>query len=265
MLLKIIKSFFKFFNIGILKYSKLIEMEGEIINLNKILIKNNFLKVFKKNKLINKILLYINNKKTKSDLFQDIYVLIKNKFKKNGYFIEFGACDGILASNTYLLEKVFKWKGILCEPGKIWHQDLQTNRKCDIDYSCIYKNSNKLIDFRQTSTPNLSTINKYSFTDKLSIYRKSGASIYKVRTISLNDLLKKFKAPKIIDYISIDTEGSEYEILKNFNFNKYHVKVITCEHAFTSNRKKIFKLLTSKGYKREYPDLSKYDDWYFKK
>ena len=72
----------------------------------------------------------------------------------------------------------------------------------------------------------------------------------------------KYSAPKIIDYLSIDTEGSEYEILKKFNFDKYIFSVITCEHNFTENRKKIFNLLTSKGYKRIFKDISRFDDWY---
>lgn len=266
MLLNFIKSFLKLFNIGILKYSKLIEIENEIARLNKSDVKKNFLKVFKKNKYYNKILSCVNNKSSKSDLLQDIYVLIKSKFKKNGYFVEFGACDGILASNTYLLEKCFKWKGIVAEPCKIWHKKLQSNRKCHIDHSCLYKVSDEKINFRQTTaTPSLSTINNFSFVDEHALSRKNSAKIYKVKTISLNDLLKKYQAPKKIDFISIDTEGSEYEILKNFDFNKYDVKIITCEHNFTSNRKKVFKLLTSKGYKREYQSLSRYDDWYFKK
>ena len=70
---------------------------------------------------------------------------------------------------------------------------------------------------------------------------------------------------KKIDFLSIDTEGSEYEILQKFNFYKYQIKIICCEHNYTVNRNKIFKLLNSKGYKREYENLSQYDDWYFKK
>ena len=81
-------------------------------------------------------------------------------------------------------------------------------------------------------------------------------------SISLLDLLKKFNAPKIIDYLSIDTEGSEYEILSNFDFQKYQFKVITCEHNHTSAREKIFMLLTSKSYERKFSSLSMCDDWY---
>ena len=66
-----------------------------------------------------------------------------------------------------------------------------------------------------------------------------------------------------MDYISIDTEGNEYEILKNFNFKKYQVKIFTVEHNFDAEkREKIKDLLTSNGYKNIYRYLSYMDDWY---
>jgi hypothetical protein len=86
-----------------------------------------------------------------------------------------------------------------------------------------------------------------------------------VKTISLMDLIKKYNAPKIIDYLSIDTEGSELSILSSFDFSKYYFKIITCEHNFTKNRKKIIKLLNDNGYKRIYKNLSNFDDWFINK
>jgi hypothetical protein len=87
--------------------------------------------------------------------------------------------------------------------------------------------------------------------------------MYEVETITLGDLLETHAAPRIIDYLSIDTEGSEFEILSNFDFEKRLIRCITCEHNFTANRDKIFKLLSSKGYKRKFVEFSDCDDWYF--
>jgi hypothetical protein len=81
-------------------------------------------------------------------------------------------------------------------------------------------------------------------------------------TVSLNDLLNFYDAPKEIDYISIDTEGSEYEILSTFDFTKYKVKIITVEHNWTNNRQKIFDLLHANGYEQVHDNATMCDDWY---
>jgi hypothetical protein len=85
---------------------------------------------------------------------------------------------------------------------------------------------------------------------------------YDVKTISLEDLLDKYDAPAEIDYLSIDTEGSEYDILSALNFEKYRFKVITCEHNYAAQREKIFSLLTENGYVVKHRELSLFDDWY---
>ena len=93
--------------------------------------------------------------------------------------------------------------------------------------------------------------------------RRKGVK-YSVNSISLNDLLKKYNAPKNIDYLSIDTEGSEFEILNNFDFSFYDIKIITCEHNFGKNREKVHQLLKKNGYIRKMKEFSKFDDWYIK-
>ena len=87
---------------------------------------------------------------------------------------------------------------------------------------------------------------------------------YDVKTISLNKLLDDNNAPQQIDYLSIDTEGSEFEILNNFDFSKYSFNVITCELNYTSLREQIFDLLSKNGYSRVYQNLTQFDDWYIK-
>ena len=67
-----------------------------------------------------------------------------------------------------------------------------------------------------------------------------------------------------MDYLSIDTEGSEFEILAKFDFDKYEFEIITCEHNYTDAREKLHRLLTSKGYVRKFEDISLFDDWYTK-
>jgi FkbM family methyltransferase len=199
---------------------------------------------------------------SQSQLRQDLFVLAELGLKRNGYFVEFGATDGKVLSNTYSLEKQFGWTGILAEPGKYWHAGLRTNRACHVETDCVWRDSTSVLKFKEVGDqPDLSTIEDYTSNDHHAPSRKHG-SFYDVKTISLNDLLAKYDAPTEIDYLSIDTEGSELEILSNFDFAKRHFKVITCEHNFGIDRAKIFSLLSANGYARKFEHMSRFDDWY---
>jgi len=200
---------------------------------------------------------------SKAQLHQDIFVLLVTNFKKNGFFVEFGATNGVELSNTLLLEKSYGWNGILAEPARIWHKDLLKNRKASIETNCVWKTSGDIVNFNMVDMAELSTITEFSDRDGHHKQRENGMT-YDIETISLNDLLKKHNAPKQIDYLSIDTEGSEFEILNNFDFNEYNISIITCEHNYTDDREKIFSLLSSNGYTRRFTGFSKWDDWYLK-
>ena len=202
-------------------------------------------------------------RKSKSQLRQDLFVLSELDFKKNGFFVEFGATNGKDLSNTWLLEKEFQWNGILAEPAKCWHDALQINRSANKEFNCVWKDSHSTLTFNEVEIAELSTIKNYSESDVHKEMRRYGKN-YDVKTISLNDLLAKYKAPKEIDYLSIDTEGSEFEILSHFDFSKHSFRVITCEHNFTAYRKKISELLSKNGYLRVYEEISGFDDWYVK-
>jgi FkbM family methyltransferase len=199
--------------------------------------------------------------KSKAQLRQDMFVLAELGFKKDGYFVEFGATNGIDLSNTYLLEKEMGWTGILAEPARVWQDALKANRNCHISFDCVWSKSHELLPFNQASAAELSTIDTFSSVDEHAQARKTGDK-YEVYTVSLLDLLNKYKAPKVIDYLSIDTEGSEFDILSAFDFDAYKIKVITCEHNYTPMREKIYDLLTSKGYTRKLTNISRFDDWY---
>ena len=196
-----------------------------------------------------------------SQFGQDLFVLSELDFKRAGYFVEFGAADGLTLSNTRLLEAKFGWTGILAEPARCWHGELKRNRRSHIETSCVWRESGSTVTFNQTRSPDLSTIDSYSNADFHSGLRTKGRK-YEVKTISLMDLLAKYNAPKVIDYLSIDTEGSEFEILNSFDFGKYQIRIITCEHNGAQQREGIRLLLEKNGYTRRYENLSAADDWY---
>lgn len=197
---------------------------------------------------------------SQSQFGQDFFALWELGFKRDGYFVEFGATDGVALSNTYLLEKHFGWRGILAEPAVCWHEALKHSRSARIDTCCVWPTSGETLAFAEVGE--LSTAASLIDSDEYSAMRENGKTEYFVKTLSLVDLLRKYDAPRTIDFLSIDTEGSELQILRAFPFSEYRFSVICCEHNFTSNREPIHELLTSNGYRRKWERLSGVDDWY---
>jgi FkbM family methyltransferase len=198
---------------------------------------------------------------SKSQLGQDILGLSISGLEKPGFFVEFGASDGIALSNTFVLEKQFGWTGILCEPGINWHPSLERHRNCLIDSRCVYSVSGEKVSFSENYLGELSSITTFVNPNQHGLLKRTLSS-YEVETVSLKDLLDFHKAPKHIEFLSIDTEGSEFEILSGFDFQSYSFGAICVEHNFGPTREKIHSLLTKNGYVQIYDDLSEFDDWY---
>jgi FkbM family methyltransferase len=255
LLFNYVNTFLKYFNITI----KRVGNSNKEIFESLLSVRNNLITT-QSNKLYLNFFNYIINNihLSSSQRFQDLFVSWMLN-KRNGIFIEFGACDGIYISNTNYLEKYMGWTGILLEPAKSWHKDIKINRPNSIiDFRCVSVESEKEIDFYEDK--------ELAFSSQKN--NLSSITSYKVKTISLNDLFaeyeeklkKKSNQISSIDFISIDTEGSEYEILKNFNFNKYAPKIIIVEHNFDPVKSKLLKkLILSHNYENLFPELSAYD------
>ena len=198
-------------------------------------------------------------KMSKSQKRQDLFVISELGLKQGGYFVEFGATDGETLSNTWLLEKKFGFEGILAEPNPYQRNNIADIRDAHIEENCVWIKSGESLEF--VDVGDLSTISDFAELDLHNTSRR-GKEKFKVKTISLVDMLTKYGAPKIIDYLSIDTEGSEYEILNSHDFNQFKFKIITVEHNFSAQREKIHSLLTANGYSRKLEQLSGFDDWY---
>lgn len=241
-------------------YSENMKELGKIQNLRFLESRNGFLFEFLK-KVSSDEMIFKNLSESKGQLYQDLFVLDHLSWKKNGYFVEFGATDGINLSNTYILEKIFNWNGVLAEPGQNWHQSLEKNRSCKISKECVWTTSGEEIQFLESEYPEFSTIEQFQDYDGLTSSRNP-SSKYRVNTISLEDLLKQSQSPKHIDYMSIDTEGSELKILKSFPFDKYTFGVLTVEHNHSRNESEIDAFLSLQGYERVHKEVSQFDGWY---
>lgn len=198
-----------------------------------------------------------------AQLLQDLFVLHQTGQRREGYFVEFGATDGVNISNTVLLEREYGWTGALAEPARYWQEALHANRRCAISTDCIWHSSGQMLAFNETPDREYSTLDHLSTGDWHAARRTQGLR-YNVPTLSLNDWLERLDAPQQIDYLSIDTEGSEFDILNAFDFTRRHIHIITVEHNFTPSREGIQTLMARNGYQRKFEQFSRWDDWYVK-
>jgi len=174
--------------------------------------------------------------------------------KKNGVFVDIGANDGIFLSNTYFFEKKRGWRGICIEPIPETFATLRQNRNCICVQGCIGPENQKGIPFLRISGPleGLSgIIERYDpkhvqrIEKQLKEYGGS-SEIIEVDCYNLNDLLTHHHMTHI-DFLSIDTEGGELEILKSIDFEKFQIDVITVENNYKDPEFQPFML--SKGYR----------------
>lgn len=197
-----------------------------------------------------------NQMTTYSQLGQDRDVLSHYQFKRNGYFIEVGANDGISFSNTYLLEKDYGWTGICAEPLPEKFTQLFKIRPDSICVEkAVFSTSGLVLDF--TVADMFSGL--VDFIDCHNEGRTSNR--IKVTTITMNDMLKQYQAPSFIEYLSIDTEGTEFEVLKSIDYDAYKFGIIHIEHNNVEPRRSdMRKFLESKGYR--YSRENHWDDEY---
>ena len=155
--------------------------------------------------------------------------------KRCGYFLDIGAHDGINISNTYLLESKYNWAGLCIEANPNTFLELKKNRRAECINVCL-DDSEGEVNFAMRDVmggivdPGLDNAESGTSMDK----------IIKLKTVPLINVLKEYKAPSIIDYLTIDVEGAEERILGKFNFKEYMFRCITIERP-TEHLQYLFK------------------------
>ena len=161
---------------------------------------------------------------------QDEIVLDILNHKRSGFFVDIGAHDGKELSNTYFMEKNLDWSGLCIEPNPSVTEDLKKNRNCIIDTRSISRTTGEDVFFYADDEPMLSM----TTWDGVSLMNHQGEviprnTLTKMSGVSLKDLLVTSGAPKEIDYISMDIEGCEAEILHSFDFEVFDVNCWSIE------------------------------------
>ena len=183
---------------------------------------------------------------------QDLWVAhAVGQGKPNGFYVDVGSADGEVDSNTKLLDQM-GWKGVCIDP---FPEHMQ-GRTCQVFKQPVFSESGKKVQFRAARTLG-------GIEADLGKHRNeaSAAPVVELVTATLDEILEKAKAPKRIDYMSIDVEGAEYDVLRGLSLDKYDIGAFTIEHNYEAEKRELIrKLLEPRGYVRV--RSWEVDDWY---
>jgi len=184
-----------------------------------------------------------------SQIGQDEWVL--SLFGGPRYFVDVGANDGRILSNTWKLEEA-GWQGVCIDPFPSNHG----GRKCKLVKAAV-AGSVRNITFLEAGTgggiEDLLGVNKAVVDKKNAVH---------LTTRTLEDILQEVNAPSYIDYLSLDSEGSELDILSTFPFWKYRFGAVTIEtNGEEPKRNHIRQLMRYHGYMLERDALGQ-DDFF---
>lgn len=192
------------------------------------------------------------NTKYFSQYKQDEFIdkVLFNK-KQNGFFIEIGAHDGISFSNSLFFEKNRNWEGICIEPNPTVFDKLVKNRN-SINLNVCIGNSNDTVKFTQIvgCAEMLSGVsNKYDIRHLERIKKEISINGGEIKSIEVQmvclETISQING-RCIDFISIDTEGNEFDIVKSIDFKKICVRVLVIENNY--NDKNLAGFLRNKNY-----------------
>jgi FkbM family methyltransferase len=155
--------------------------------------------------------------------------------KTNGIAVEVGADDGVSGSNTYFFEKYRNWNCLCIEPVPDKYMLCSRSRKNSVNCCAGKENTTAEFSVVTLNNNNTSAISSLNLDERLIDSHKhliSNINKIEVKVLKLTDILDSYNFPRKIDFISIDTENTEIDVLHGFDLNKYDVKILLIENNF---------------------------------
>jgi FkbM family methyltransferase len=172
--------------------------------------------------------------------------------KEGGFFVDIGAYDGVTFSNSYFFEKHRHWQGICVEPIPDMYAKLAQNRSCICVHGCISDTENEASFTEVRGLPQMLSGLTHFFDQKhkdriAREIRERGGEVQTIHVpcYTLQNLLERHAVTKI-DYLSLDTEGSEYAIVQTIDFSKVEIDYLTIENNNQDRRIRTY--LKAHGY-----------------
>ena len=173
---------------------------------------------------------------------------------RSGFFVDAGCFDGTQISNTLRLERM-GWRGICIDA---FPRNFSARKRSQVVQAVLSGRDGEEVDFTISSIPEISGISEHLCDTG---WERFPHEKVRLRTRRLQDILDELNAPRFIEYLNMDIEGCELDVLSSFPFERYRFGCISVEHNYHWERKAaIRKILESNGYRLEREIET--DDWY---
>lgn len=201
---------------------------------------------------------------------QDWLVASLLNCQEHGYFLDLAANDAVELSNTLALENQLNWSGVCVEPNLSYYSASTTSpyvvkngrverdvpitdpdgtsllrRKCQLVRAAVGSPRNSRVKFNFGGKHRWQAMGGITGFD-VGIVPLSDDQVRPMRTVNLNELLRHIQAPTVIDYMSLDVEGSESIVMESFDWSTYKFRVITVERPKVD----LVEMLALHGYKK---------------
>lgn len=181
---------------------------------------------------------------------EDYYLYTRHfsKLKRAGIYVDIATNDPIGISNTYFMDRCLAWSGICVEANPKYYERIHRERSCALVPTCVSEKDGEQVEFAM-SGPGSGIVSTHRQGRSI---EKRALSIVRKRCVSMDKQLRRYNVSHI-DYLNVDVEGHELEVLRSFNWPRISVNIISVEVTATS-RILIRQFLESKGFDRLYTE-----------
>jgi len=172
---------------------------------------------------------------------QDLWIaLVVHPGRRGGFFVDVGAGDGVFGNNTFLLEQRLDWSGLCIEPQPSYHGDLRRWRRAQLVTTAV---SDRQEVVQLACAGFFGGIVRWLREDQADNWREAPRLM--APAAPLAHILDVHDAPPQIDYLSLDIEGGEVEVLRAFPFERYAIAALSVE---SPERDEVAAILAPHGY-----------------
>jgi FkbM family methyltransferase len=199
-----------------------------------------------------------------SQLLQDLWVISQHG-EGSGFFLDIGAGHPIHISNSWILQSQFAWEGVIFEPNpefSLLHKQIRSTEGVETLKFAVTPTKQDFMNYKNdgefSGNPDNFPGDLHSERNKL----RKKISTEKVQATTLREVLESKGITKV-DYLSLDIEGGELEILKSFPFDYCDVHLITVEHNYRKDDiDAIDEFLSQKNFRRSLGSETEWDAFY---